>query len=52
MRMRKPYTTALIYKTGKMVSIGAKSVDDSKFALRKYARIIQKLNYPVSIAKN
>ncbi|EFA77689.1 TATA-binding protein [Heterostelium album PN500] len=46
MRIREPKTTALIFKSGKMVCTGAKSEEASKLAARKYARIIQKLDFP------
>jgi len=46
MRIREPKTTALIFASGKMVCTGAKSEDMSRLAARKYARIIQKLNFP------
>lgn len=45
MRIREPKTTALIFPSGRIIVTGAKSVDDSKLACRKIARIIQKLNY-------
>ncbi|KAA8491410.1 TATA-box-binding protein [Porphyridium purpureum] len=45
MRIRDPKTTALIFSSGKIVVTGAKSEDQAKLASRKYARIIQKLNY-------
>lgn len=48
MRIREPRTTALIFSSGKIVCTGAKSEEDSKLAARKYARIIQKLGFPVS----
>ena len=48
MRIREPRTTALIFSSGKMVCTGAKSVEDSHLAARKYARIIQKLGFSVS----
>jgi len=48
MRIREPRTTALIFSSGKMVCTGAKSEEDSRLAARKYARIVQKLNFPVS----
>ena len=51
MRIRSPRTTALIFSSGKMVCTGAKSEDDSRLAARKYARIIQKLGFAVSGAK-
>ena len=43
MRIREPKTTALIFKSGKMVVTGAKTEEDARNAARKYARIIQKL---------
>ncbi|KAI9551356.1 TATA-box-binding protein isoform X3 [Daphnia magna] len=46
MRIREPRTTALIFSSGKMVCTGAKSEEDSRLAARKYARIVQKLNFP------
>lgn len=48
MRIRDPRTTALIFSSGKMVCTGAKSEDASRLAARKYARIVQKLGFPVS----
>eukprot|EP00727_Mastigamoeba_balamuthi_P014088 m51a1_g9301 putative rna polymerase i and iii transcription factor complex component (325) ;mRNA; r:64249-65659 len=45
MRIREPKTTALIFRSGKMVCTGAKTEDSSKLAAKKYARIIQKLGY-------
>ena len=47
MRIREPKTTALIFKSGKMVVTGAKTEEDARNAARKYARIIQKLDFPV-----
>ncbi|KYQ91229.1 TATA-binding protein [Tieghemostelium lacteum] len=46
LRIREPKTTALIFKSGKMVCTGAKSEESSRLAARKYARIIQKLDFP------
>jgi len=45
MRLREPRTTALVFSSGKLVCIGAKSEDESKLASRKYARIIQKIGF-------
>ena len=45
MRIRDPRTTALIFRTGKMVCTGAKSEDVARLAARKYARIVQKLGF-------
>lgn len=50
MRIREPRTTALIFSSGKMVCTGAKSEDMSRLAARKYARIVQKLGFEVSLA--
>ena len=49
MRIREPRTTALIFSSGKMVCTGAKSEEDSRMAARKYARIVQKLGFPVRL---
>ncbi|KAI5055695.1 hypothetical protein GOP47_0029216 [Adiantum capillus-veneris] len=43
MRIREPKATASIFSTGKMVCVGAKSVEHSRTAMRKFARIIAKL---------
>jgi transcription initiation factor TFIID TATA-box-binding protein len=42
-----PKTTALVFGSGKMVVTGAKSPEDSNLASRKYARIIEKIGFPV-----
>ena len=47
MRIKKPRTTALLFNSGKMVFTGAKDEDESRIAARKFARIIQKLGFPV-----
>nr|CAD7451869.1 unnamed protein product [Timema tahoe] len=46
MRLREPHTTALLFKSGKVVVTGAKSEDCAQLAARKYARIVQKLGFP------
>ena len=46
-RIKKPRTTALLFNSGKMVCTGAKDEDESRIASRKFARIIQKLGFPV-----
>lgn len=48
MRIRDPKTTALIFASGKMVCTGAKSEELSRLAARKYAKIIQKLDFPAT----
>jgi len=47
MRLMDPKTTALVFGSGKMVVTGAKSPEDSNLASRKYARIIEKIGFPV-----
>ena len=48
MRIREPKSTALIFASGKMVCTGAKSEEEARQAARKYARILQKLNFQVT----
>ena len=51
MRMKEPRrTTALIFKTGKMVITGAKSVEDSQNAARLYENAIKKVGFKVSLS--
>lgn len=47
MRLMDPKTTALVFGSGKMVVTGAKSPEESNLASRKYARIIEKIGFPV-----
>lgn len=51
MRIREPKTTALIFRSGKMVCTGAKSEEDCKRATRQFAKIIQKLGFPVKFTE-
>ncbi|KDQ49449.1 hypothetical protein JAAARDRAFT_63735 [Jaapia argillacea MUCL 33604] len=44
-------TTAFIFASGKMVVTGAKSEDNLRLALRKYARIIQKLGFDAKFSE-
>lgn len=48
MRLRDPRTTALIFRSGKLVCTGARNEHDSLLASKKFARIIQKLGFNVS----
>ena len=51
MRMKEPTrTTALIFKTGKMVITGAKSIEDSKHAAKQYEKAIKKVGFKVSLS--
>lgn len=45
MRLREPRTTALVFSSGKIVCVGAKSEEEARLASRKYARIIQKVGF-------
>lgn len=45
MRIRDPKTTALIFKSGKIVCTGARTLSDSRFAARKYVCILKKLGF-------
>ena len=47
MRIKEPKTTALIFCTGKIVVLGAKTEEDSKKACRTYAKIIKSLGFKV-----
>uniref|UniRef100_A0A1L8DGW8 TATA-box-binding protein n=1 Tax=Nyssomyia neivai TaxID=330878 RepID=A0A1L8DGW8_9DIPT len=47
MRIRDPRCTALIFRSGKMVCTGARTEAASQLGTRKFARIIQKLGFPV-----
>ena len=48
MRIREPKATALIFNSGKMVCTGSKSEQQANTAARKFARILQKLNFAVT----
>ncbi|KAI9722791.1 MAG: TATA-box-binding protein [Chrysothrix sp. TS-e1954] len=45
MRIRDPSCTAMIYASGKMVTVGTHDENDARIASRKFARIMQKLGY-------
>lgn len=47
MKIRRPYTTATIWSSGKIVCTGATSEEESKIAARKFARKLQCLGYTV-----
>ncbi|XP_068455382.1 uncharacterized protein [Clinocottus analis] len=47
MKLRYPPTTAMFYRTGKMLCLGAKSTQDSYLATRRFGRIVQRLGFPV-----
>lgn len=47
MKLRRPYTTATIWSSGRVTCTGATSEDQAKVAARKYARALQKLGFEV-----
>lgn len=47
MKLRKPYTTASIWSSGKIMCTGATSEDEAKLAARRFARRLQKLGFNV-----
>jgi len=46
MKIRDPKVTALVFKSGRIVVVGAKSERDARVAGRKFARILQNVGYP------
>lgn len=48
MRIREPRTTALIFRSGKIVCTGARTEEAALLACKKFARIIQKLGFEVT----
>ncbi|KAK3091572.1 hypothetical protein FSP39_020899 [Pinctada imbricata] len=47
MKIRRPYTTASIWSSGKITCTGATSEDLAKVAARRFARILQRLGFKV-----
>lgn len=47
MKLRRPYTTASIWSSGKITCTGATSEDQAKVAARRFARCLQKLGFRV-----
>ncbi|KAG4078041.1 hypothetical protein HA402_002092 [Bradysia odoriphaga] len=47
MKLRRPYTTASIWSSGRITCTGATSEDQAKVAARRYARCLQKLGFSV-----
>ncbi|KAL0228316.1 hypothetical protein RCL1_004459 [Eukaryota sp. TZLM3-RCL] len=48
-RIYEPKTTALVFRTGKMVITGSKSEEDCRRASRKFTRMLFKANCPVQL---
>lgn len=47
MKLRRPYTTASIWSSGRITCTGATSEEQAKIAARRYARCLQKLGFGV-----
>ncbi|VVC89911.1 uncharacterized protein LOC126971669 [Leptidea sinapis] len=47
MKIMEPRTTALVFRSGKIVCTGARNEHEAYIAARKFTRIIQKLGFPV-----
>lgn len=45
MRLKEPKTTALLFSTGKIVCLGAKTEEQSKQACKKYGKMLKSLGY-------
>ena len=46
MRLRKPYTTASIWSSGKVTCTGATSENEARMAARRITRAVSHLGYP------
>lgn len=49
MKLRKPYTTATIWSSGKVTCAGAKTEKDAYIAARRYCRLLQKMQFKVKM---
>src|SRR5438477_4454629 len=47
MRLKEPKSTALLFTSGKIVVTGTKDEKNAEIATRRFARIVQKLGFPV-----
>jgi len=45
MRIRDPKSTALVFRSGKLVVTGTRSKEEAKHAARKFGRVIMKVGY-------
>lgn len=48
MRLRNPKASANIFTSGKMMCLGTTDEENARIATRKFARIIQKLGFPIN----
>jgi len=51
MQLKKPKADARIHATGRVVCLGTKSEEDAKIASKRFARILQKLDYDVRFSR-
>lgn len=49
MKLRKPYTTATMWSSGKVTCAGAKSEADAYSAARRFCRMLQKMQFKVKM---
>ena len=49
-RLKEPKTTALLFSTGKIVCLGAKTEEQSKMACKKYGKMLKSLGYKVKFS--
>ncbi|XP_040581721.1 TATA box-binding protein-like 1 [Lepeophtheirus salmonis] len=47
MKLRRPYTTASMWSSGKITCTGANSEEQARIAARRYARLLQKLGFRI-----
>jgi len=52
MRIRDPKSTALVFKSGKLVVTGTKSREEARHAARKFGRVIMKVGYSAARFKD
>lgn len=50
MKLRKPYTTATIWSSGKVTCAGAKSEQDAYKAARRYCRLLERMKFKVRMS--
>jgi len=49
MRLKKPYSSAMIFKSGRIVISGTKSEEASAAAANKFTRIFKNLGFPAKL---
>ena len=49
MKLRKPYTTATMWSSGKITCAGAKSESDAYKAARRFSRLLQNMQFKVKM---